>query len=89
MASQVPWNERILEDFIRLAYLSDEEAYIMRKRCKGDPVSKISQDLNLSESSIAKRVSLLKKKYDRIQAEYPERFPVRRFSKKETWMDNN
>lgn len=89
MACQVPWNERILNDFISLACLSDEEAYIMRTRAKGFPVSKQATDLCLSESTVAKRIALLKRKYDKVQAEYPDKFPPRKFSAKETWLDTN
>lgn len=89
MSVQVPWNERILNDFIRLACLSEDEAYIMRTRAHGTPVSVQATALNLSESAVAKKIALLKRKYDKVQEEYPEKFPKRRRSARETWLDNN
>lgn len=87
MAHQVIWTKEVLENFIELAMLSEEEVFIMRTRIKGWTVTRQAIELNKSESSVHRSISLLKKKYDKVQAEHPEIFPPRRFSMKEAYMD--
>lgn len=89
MAKQVKWTKNILKEFEDLAMLSDDECYIMESRCKNVSVSAQAQHLNVSESTIARMINRLKVKYDAVQKEYPDKFPKRKFSAKETWMDNN
>lgn len=89
MAKQVPWNRQILDNFCELALLSDEEKFIMETRIKGWSVSKQSMELGMSESSVAKRIALLKKKYDGVQKLHPDKLPERKFSASETWMDTH
>lgn len=88
MAKQVPWSSQIIKRFSELALLSDEEIFILETRAKGWSVSKQAQHLNCSESTVAKRIALLKKKYDSVQAN-DELLPPRRYSSKETWMDTH
>lgn len=89
MAHQVRWTKQLTEDFIELAMLSEEEAYIMRSRVKSTPISIQSDYLCCSESTVHRMIAKLKKKYDAVQLEHPDKFPPRKFSAKETWMDNN
>ena len=89
MKSGVIWTKQLTEDFIELAMLSEEEAYVMRSRVKCTPISAQADFLGCSDSTVHRMVSKIKKKYDAIQKEYPEKFPVRKTSSKETWMDNN
>lgn len=89
MANQVRWTKKVTEDFIELAMLTEDEEYILRSRIKGTPVSIQADHLCCSDSTVHRIISKMKKKYDLVQKEYPERFPVRRKSAKETWMDNN
>lgn len=89
MCKQVAWTKKVLEDFIELAMLSDDEAFIMRSRCKGWTVTMQALELKKSESSVHRTINMLKKKYDVVQAEYPDRFPPRKSSKKETYMDTH
>lgn len=86
---QVKWTKKLTEDFIELAMLSDDEAYIIRSRVKGTPVSIQADYLCCSESTVHRMIAKMKNKYDNIQKEYPEKFPVRKKSAKETWMDEN
>lgn len=88
MAKQVPWNKDIVERFSELAMLSEEEKFIVETRAKGWSVSKQAQALNCSESTIAKRISVLKKKYDKVQ-QNDNLLPPRRTSAQETWMDTH
>lgn len=89
MAKQVKWNAQILEDFENLALLSDEECYIMESRCRGISVTAQALKLHKSEASIHKIISRLKKKYDSVQEQYPDRFPERKKSATELWMDSH
>lgn len=86
---QVIWTKKVLEDFIELAMLTEEEAFIMRSRVKGMTVTQQALELNKSESSVHRMINQLKKKYDAVQAEHPDRFPPRKFSAKETYMDTH
>lgn len=86
---QVRWTKKLTEDFIELAMLSDDEAYIIRSRVKNTPVSIQAAELSCSESTVHRMIAKLKKKYDVIQKEYPDKFPTRKKSAKETWMDEN
>ena len=89
MSKQVAWTDRLTEDFIKFGALSEEEAYIMRSRVRGATVVQQSIYLNCSESKVHRTIALLKRKYDCVQAENPDKFPKRKKSAKETWMDEN
>lgn len=88
MAHQVPWNKIILETFIEEAMLSEEEEWIMRTRVAGWSRTKQASELNISEATLDKRIAELKMKYDNV-SKYNPLLPPRKFSAKETWMDNN
>lgn len=89
MTHQVKWTKQLTEDFIETAMLSDEEAYIMRSRVKGVSVTAQAFHLQCSESTVHRLIAKLKKKYDVVQSENPEKFPPRRKSAQETWMDEH
>lgn len=88
MSKQVPWNKIILERFIELAMLTDEEEMIMRTRVAGWTITKQSLELNMSESKINKIISRLKRKYDLVQ-KYDPLLPPRKSSVEETYMDTH
>ena len=88
MSKQVPWSKIILETFIEEAMLTDEEEWIMRTRVAGWSRTKQASELNISEATLDKRIALLKQKYDKVSKMNPL-LPPRKFSAKETWMDNN
>lgn len=69
--------------------LSSDEEYVLKTRVRGYSVSYQAQQLNCSESTIARIISGMKKKYDALQEQYPDEFPQRKKSKTEEWMDNN
>lgn len=89
MSHQVKWSKQVLTDFCTLALLNEDEIYIMESRIKGTPVSLQADHLCCSESTVHRMIAKLKKKYDVVQKEFPNKFPIRRKSAKETWMDNN
>lgn len=89
MAHQVHWTKQILEDFIEEALLDSELEFIIRKRCQNWTVTQTAQALNKSESSIHKSIAKLKKMYDVVQEANPQKFPKRRVSDKETYLDTH
>lgn len=89
MANQVNWTKKLLENFYEYALLNDDEIYIMESRIKGTPVSLQAAHLCVSESTVHRMISKIKKKYDAVQKEHPDKFPPRRASAKETWMDEH
>lgn len=86
--NEVLWNKPLVERFCELAMLSEDERFIVETRAKGWSVSKQAQALNCSESTVAKKIALLKKKYDAVQ-KHDDMLPPRRSSAKETWMDTH
>lgn len=88
MSKQVPWNKVIVERFIELAMLNDEEQEILRTRVAGWTITEQSIKLNMSESKVNKIIARLKVKYDNVQ-KYDVILPPRKFSAKETYMDNH
>lgn len=88
MAHQVPWGKVILEEFIEQALLTEEEEMIMRTRVAGWTRTKQSMELGMSLATIDRIIKRLKVKYDKTQ-KYSAILPPRRFSAKETYMDEH
>lgn len=88
MSKQVPWNEDIYTEFSRLAMLSDIEKEILRTRIMGYSITWQAMHFNISESSVNRIISRLKKKYDLVQP-YSDKLPKRRKSAEEVYMDNH
>lgn len=89
MAHQVEWTRQVLEDFIQEALLNEEEEFIIRKRCSNWTVIQTAQALHKSESSIHQTIAKLKRKYDVVQKANPDKFPKRRVSKEERYLDTH
>lgn len=89
MAKQVKWNKKVFEDFCEYAMLNSDERYIMESRIANTPISIQASYLCVSESTVCRMIAMLKKKYDAVQKQHPDKFPPRKFSAKETWMDSN
>lgn len=90
MSKEVPWTKRTLENFIEKAHLNDDEIYIMESRIKGESVTAQSLHLNQSTATTHRMIRVLKHKYDLVQAEYPDEFPLRiKKTAKEKWMDTH
>lgn len=88
MAKQVPWNKIILEKFIEVAMLNEEEEAIMRTRVEGWTITRQALELGMSESKVSKIIARLKIKYDNVQ-KYEPLLPPRRSSAEETYMDTH
>lgn len=84
MSKQVPWNKIILNEFIDLASLSDDEEQIMRMRIAGKSRLQIADALGMSTTSLDRFIARLKIKYDNVQP-YSQNMPKRRFSAFETY----
>lgn len=89
MAHQVKWSKETLEFFIEQALLNSFEEEIMRTRIDGMTVTEQAQLLMCSKSKVEKAIALLKKKYDVVQKEFPDRLLPRKFSAKEVYMDTH
>ena len=68
MAHEVPWDSRIVEEFVSLAMLSADEEWILRTRIKGTPRCQQAEALGLSERSLDRMIRRMKTKYDWAQA---------------------
>lgn len=89
MSKQVNWSKEILEFFIEQALLNPFEEEIMRTRINGVPVKEQASRCMCSISKVEKTIALLKKKYDLLQKQYPDKLPMRRASAKELYMDTH
>lgn len=88
MAHQVPWGKVILEAFIEEAMLTKEEEMIMRTRIAGWTITRQARELGMSEASVNRTISRLKKRYDAVQ-KYSAILPPRKESAEELYMDTH
>lgn len=88
MAHQVIWSKLILETFISEANLTKDEEMIMRTRVAGWSRTKQSIELGMSLSTVDRIIARLKVKYDAAQ-KHSMILPPRKYSAKETFMDEN
>lgn len=88
MSHQVCWSKFILETFISEALLTKDEEMIMRTRVAGWTRLQQAERLNMSISTVDKLIARLKVKYDKA-AKFNPLLPPRKFSAKETYMDEN
>lgn len=89
MAHQVNWDKDKLEFFIEQALLTDFEEEIMRTRISGLTITEQASRCCCSKSKIEKTIANLKKRYDLLQKQYPDKLPPRKFSAKEVYMDTH
>lgn len=85
MAKQVLWNKTILEEFIRLALLSEEEERIVRTRALGWSRAKQCIEFWMSESTLDRIIKRLKLKYDSVQP-YSDILPKRKSKSSELYI---
>lgn len=88
MAKQVPWNKIILEEFINLAMLTEDEEAIMRTRVAGWTRTRQSIELGMSLATVDRHIAQLKLKYDSVQ-KYSPILPPRKESAEELYMDTH
>ena len=80
----MPWDQQILDEFIRRALLSEEDQWLLRSRIGGMSRSQQAEHLGLSERSVDRRISRLKAKYDHVQRG-SSGLPPRRRRAADTW----
>ena len=76
MSKEVEWNNVILEEFMRIAILTDEEELVLLDHVKGRSRVWIHMERHMSLSKVDKIISRLKKKYDSAQ-EHSDILPKR------------
>jgi len=86
---QVKWNKDTYENFCEYAMLNSDERFILKSRIDGMPISEQAYHLSCSASTVSRQIALLKKKYDAVQKQHPDILPERKYSAKETWMDEH
>lgn len=67
MAHEVPWDRRIVEEFVSRAMLTQDEQWLLRTRIQGMPRCQQADALGLSERSVDRAIRRLKAKYDQVQ----------------------
>ena len=67
MSKQILWNKLILEEFINLASLTEDEEHIIRLRVGGYTNEQIALKLGLSRSTVNRYTKRLKQKYDNVE----------------------
>jgi hypothetical protein len=61
------WNKVILEEFLRLALLTETEEKVLRTRIAGWSRVKQSMELNMSVSTVDSVIRMIGLKYDMVQ----------------------
>ena len=62
--NKVPWNRVVLDEFVSLALLSEQEEKIIRTRAAGWSQIKQSMVLGISTATLTRRIQRLKEKYE-------------------------
>ena len=71
------WNNIILDEFFRLAILTETEEQILRTRIAGWSRVKQSMEMNMSVSAVDSAIRMIGKKYDMVQP-YSTILPIRK-----------
>lgn len=88
ISKQVAWNKVILEEFVSIGGLTDEEEMIMRTRVAGWTITKQALEFNMSRSKVNYIIKRLKLKYDACQ-KYSLILPLRKNSIQEIYLDTH
>lgn len=62
--AKVPWNRVILNEFLRVAYLTPEEEKILKSRISGWSQVKQCNHYHMSIATLNRKIKKLKEKYD-------------------------
>lgn len=71
------WNNIILDEFIRLAILTETEEKILRTRIAGWSRAKQAMEFNMSISTVDCLIKMINQKYDMVQP-YSTILPIRK-----------
>lgn len=83
----MPWTKSLLDDFATEAMLSDREVKLMEMRIHGDSVVKQAQELYVSTSTVCRMLIGIRAKYDELHKQMPDRFPYRKPSRFEKYLE--
>jgi DNA-binding NarL/FixJ family response regulator len=72
---KTPWNRVILEEFVSLALLTEEEEKILRTRIAGYSQVQQSLSLHLSTATVERIVRKMKEKYIAL-VPYSDKLPI-------------
>ena len=89
MAHQVVWTKKVTEFFEEAGNLTKFECEVLETRISGMSIKEQAYYFSCSEGTINKCISKLKRKYDAVQAEYPDELRPRRSSAAETYLDEH
>lgn len=67
----IPWNKIIMEEFISLACLTDEETRILKQWTSGWSIAKIAMQHGMSTRTVDRIIKRLREKYDAVQIYTP------------------
>ena len=67
MAQQVPWDQRVLDEFIRQALLSEEDQWLMRTRAAGWSRVQQCHAYGMSLATLDRYIRKLKNSYNSVQ----------------------
>lgn len=88
MSHQVIWSNIILNEFFRLANLTEEEQHIMRTRAAGWTITRQAIEFHMSVSKVNRIIKVLKIKYDAVQP-FSTILPPRRKGATELYLDTH
>lgn len=69
--NDIPWNKIILNDFISMACLSDDETAILKDWAAGKSVVSTAMSRNISTRQVDNYRNQIRKKYDAVQIYSP------------------
>ena len=73
----IVWNKIILDEFIKLAILTETEEKILRTRIAGWSRAKQAMEFNMSISTVDCLIKMINQKYDMVQP-YSDILPKRK-----------
>lgn len=77
MAKDILWDKVMLDDFRRLACLTEDEDKVLTAWAKGWSIVKISMTLGMSERTVNDVIRSIRRKYDAVQI-YSPLLPARK-----------
>lgn len=72
---KIPWNRVILEEYISLALLTEEEEKIVRTRAAGWSQVKQCRAFSMSPATLGRKIKKLKTKYESLTS-YSATLPI-------------
>lgn len=71
------WTPDIVEFLQTVAIFTDDEYELWHYICKGLTNKEIGKELQVSPSTVSRRIQCLRNKYDRLSTQYPDKLPKR------------